>query len=318
MGVCQGDSSKKEHELAVGLAPEDLLLEEKGGRPSSFAEPDEATKKLMNQLKQDQVATGKIVKLQAWVRGTQCRKLNVPNLSKKSVSVIKYISSKLPAPSDESLKVEQRLGPYIFDWDYADFGDIELRKETMDENGGVYIGYWNNQTNVKEGYGQQIFQTGAKYEGLWRDNTPEGEGRYIYENGDYYVGNRVKGKAHGQGSFVTNEGDSYTGQWLDDLYNGKGREEKADGSVYDGDFKMGKKEGNGKFTWPDGSTYEGSFVQNMICGEGEYKSSNGMMYKGEWKDNKRNGKGVFKFPDGKVYEGEFANDLRHGYGTMTW
>lgn len=318
MGICQGNPSKAEHELAINLAPGDMLVSEKGGRGSLAIEPDEASKQLISKLKQDQLAMEKIVKLQAWSRGVQCRKQYAPQLSKKTVSVIKYISSKLPAPSDESLKVERKLGPYIFDWDYSDFGDIELRKEVMDGDGDVYIGYWNKETNEKEGYGQQIFQSGAKYEGLWKNNTPEGKGRYIYENGDYYVGERVKGKACGQGTFVTCEGDSYTGQWLDDLYNGKGKEERADGSMYEGDFKMGKKEGYGKFAWPDGSTYEGSFVQNAICGTGEYNSADGMMYKGEWKDNKRNGKGTFIFPDGKVYVGEFVNDLRHGEGTMTW
>jgi len=316
MGICQSDSPKREHELVVG--PSDMLILDKAVRPYEYTEPNEVTKQLIDRLKKDTSAMEKIMKLQAWIRGIKCRKEYVPKLSKKTISVIKYISGKLPAPSDESLKVERKLGPYIFDWDYADFGDIELRKETMDGDGGVHIGYWNKQTNVKEGYGQQIFQNGAKYEGLWRNNMPEGKGRYIYENGDYYEGDRMKGKASGQGTFVTAESDTYTGGWLDDLYNGKGIERRADGSVYEGEFKMGKKEGHGKFTWPDKSTYEGDFVQNTICGEGEYNSGDGMMYKGEWKDNKRNGKGEFKFPDGKVYVGEFVNDLRHGEGTMTW
>ena len=58
------------------------------------------------------------------------------------------------------------------------------------------------------------------YEGQLRDDVYHGFGRYIYSNGNYYIGNWVDGKRCGQGKLVTTEGKIYEGIWKNSSYLG--------------------------------------------------------------------------------------------------
>jgi hypothetical protein len=55
-------------------------------------------------------------------------------------------------------------------------------------------------------------------------NKREGKGKYIYENGDYYVGDFVNGLYHGNGiEYYKNGNIRYEGEFKDNLYDGKGK-----------------------------------------------------------------------------------------------
>ena len=47
--------------------------------------------------------------------------------------------------------------------------------------------------------GKWKFDSGAIYDGGWRENKFHGKGTYTYPSGDEYYGDRVDGKKHGTG-----------------------------------------------------------------------------------------------------------------------
>lgn len=46
-----------------------------------------------------------------------------------------------------------------------------------------------------------LYSTGRRYEGSWEDDVRHGRGYERHTNGNYYIGNFVKGKAHGHGIY---------------------------------------------------------------------------------------------------------------------
>jgi len=48
---------------------------------------------------------------------------------------------------------------------------------------------------------------------MFRDDTYHGYGRFIYSNGDYYLGQWVDGKRQGHGKLVDKSGKVYQGHW---------------------------------------------------------------------------------------------------------
>lgn len=210
--------------------------------------------------------TEKIVQIQSWFRGIKSRKMYTTTFG--SQAIIKYIGTCFNT-NDEVKKVEEKLGPFKLSWDIEETTPtLGLRKPITDSNGCIYHGYWSKITNMKEGYGQQIFPNGSKYEGFWKSGEFEGEGRFIYETGDYYQGSWKEGQTCGQGTFISKDGMKYTGQWKNNLHHGYGQESWEDGSKFEGNYVDGRKEGKGTFVWNDGSTYTGDFLNNKLNGKG--------------------------------------------------
>lgn len=88
-----------------------------------------------------------------------------------------------------------------------------------------------------------------------------GKGRFLYKNGDKYIGEFKNAVPHGRGA-----------------YYGK------NGSVYKGPFVNGKRQGYGTFIWATGEKYIGEYKNNMRHGEGIYTFKDGTEQKGIWKD----------------------------------
>lgn len=51
------------------------------------------------------------------------------------------------------------------------------------------------------------------YEGQFKNDIYHGYGRYIYSNGNFYLGNWVDGKRSGWGKLVDKSGKVYEGMW---------------------------------------------------------------------------------------------------------
>ena len=51
------------------------------------------------------------------------------------------------------------------------------------------------------------------YEGQFRNDIYHGYGRYIYSNGNYYIGSWQDGKRSGWGKLVDRSGKVYEGMW---------------------------------------------------------------------------------------------------------
>ena len=102
------------------------------------------------------------------------------------------------------------------------------------------------------------------YEGDWINDKPEGNGKYIYENGEYYLGQYKNGKRHGKGKkyeIYNNERKLvYEGEYLNGIKHGKGKMYYSNGNIqYEGDWINNKREGNGKYIWENGEYYIGQF-----------------------------------------------------------
>ena len=68
------------------------------------------------------------------------------------------------------------------------------------------------------------------FEGEYINDKKEGNGKYIWEDGEYYVG-----------------------QFKNNLPNGKGISYYSNNKIkYEGDYINGKFDGNGKYIWEDG------------------------------------------------------------------
>ena len=88
-----------------------------------------------------------------------------------------------------------------------------------------------------------------------------GKGKDYYKNGSIkYEGDFVNGKFEGNGKYIWEKGEYYIGQWKNELRHGKGIEYYKNGSIkYEGDFVNDKFEGNGKYIWENGEYYIGQF-----------------------------------------------------------
>ncbi len=64
-------------------------------------------------------------------------------------------------------------------------------------NGTIYTGYFDNKTNLREGFGVQIWPDGSLYIGLWHKGQASKYGRFALADGDCYEGDWERDKAHG-------------------------------------------------------------------------------------------------------------------------
>ena len=93
--------------------------------------------------------------------------------------------------------------------------------------------------DCKNGNGVYVWDSGNKYEGMFKNGRRTGQGAYAFANGDKYVGEFLDGKFHGKGAYTYTDGDVYNGQWLLGRMNGHGVLKRADGTKQEGDFKDG-------------------------------------------------------------------------------
>ena len=200
-----------------------------------------------------------------------------------------------------------------------EFENLNGKYEVEFDSGAIYEGDWKD--NKKHGKGKYISNNGTTtlvYEGDYQNDVIHGKGKIKYANNAVYEGEWEHGKIHGKGKYTYANGEVYEGDWKDNEIYGKGKYTFANGDVYEGEFKDGKKHGKGKFTRNNGDTYEGDFKDDKFNGKGKFTAKNGDTYEGDFKDDKFNGKGIFKHKElNSVHEGEFKDGLANGIGKYT-
>jgi hypothetical protein len=140
--------------------------------------------------------------------------------------------------------------------------------------------------------------------------------KIIYENGDYYIGQALNGKAHGKGILYYKNGlIIYDGDFVNGKFEGTGKR-NWEGKYYIGQWLNGKRHGKGiMFDKNDNILYDGYYIDNKKEGEGRIIYENKNFYIGQWLDNKRHGKGKEYYKNNELrYDGDFANDRYEGYG----
>lgn len=99
----------------------------------------------------------------------------------------------------------------------------------------------------------------AQQTGCTTGDCDNGKGRFVYANGDRYIGEFKDGKRHGRG-----------------IYH------YANGNIYQGQFVEDKRHGYGTFRWTNGDTFIGEYKDNERDGEGTYTYVNGKKEEGIW------------------------------------
>ena len=84
-------------------------------------------------------------------------------------------------------------------------------------DGSTYEGTVDKDTQLKHGYGTQMWPDNAKYVGEWKDGKAEGKGTFFHSNGDIFEGEFQNDKANGHGKYKHKSGQTYEGDWVDDL-----------------------------------------------------------------------------------------------------
>lgn len=87
---------------------------------------------------------------------------------------------------------------------------------------------------------------------------------------------------NGKGRFIFDNGDKYIGEFQHSLPHGRGIYHGHNGSTYKGPFIKGKRQGYGTFSWSNGDEYIGEYLNNLRHGEGIYIFADGRQQKGRW------------------------------------
>lgn len=90
------------------------------------------------------------------------------------------------------------------------------------------------------GQGTEIYSSGDKYVGEFKDGKRSGQGMYIYANGTRDIGEFKNGEMNGQGTKIWANGNKYVGEFKDDKPDGEGTFTKANGTVLSGSWYKGE------------------------------------------------------------------------------
>lgn len=125
-----------------------------------------------------------------------------------------------------------------------------------------------------------------------------GAGKYIWPDGNEYLGEWENGKPNGKGIFIWPEGDTYVGEWNNDQNYGQGIYSCPTGAkIYSIDSTNGEIDepgcirgdcinGYGIFTWISGAKYVGAFEDGEQNGPGSYSFPNGRRIEGIWNNGR--------------------------------
>ena len=97
-----------------------------------------------------------------------------------------------------------------------------------------------------------------------------GIGKYVFEDGDTYIGEWKYGMKHGNGIKIYGgkfHGDKYVGEWKDIWQDGYGTFIRDNGDQYVGEFKRGTYHGRGTYITFEGKVYEGLWENGKFIGE---------------------------------------------------
>jgi hypothetical protein len=203
---------------------ENLLQDLKSTKESELKAKQEAAKFLQqqhqNSLKLKQLETTcleqnkKCIRIQDQIKGTY----SFPPSSLKQ------------RLTEQAYRTRVKVGNFNFD--DKDF-EATLSHSKPAVRSGSPILHIEGETHLRKGKGTLIFKSGAVFEGYLL-NDKMFKGRYIWEDGEMYVGDYVDNKKHGQGKRIFNDGSTYTGSWTNDLIEGYGVMVYEDGTRYEG------------------------------------------------------------------------------------
>jgi hypothetical protein len=125
---------------------------------------------------------------------------------------------------------------------------------TIYRNGLIHETHWTQ--NCQKGTSTYIYPNGLSIKGDVSREFAKGEASFPTGK---YTGEFVYGKRHGKGKFVFENGDVYIGDFRNDCITGKGVYLWVNGEKYIGRFKSGVMTGRGYKKFNNEDFYSGMF-----------------------------------------------------------
>jgi len=200
--------------------------------------------------------------------------------------------------------------------------EFKENKKYIGGEGDYYKGKMLNEK--KNGIGIIYYYSGRiKYIGNFQNDYLIGIIKYIYKNGNCYIGESKNQLQNGKGILKDKDKDGrilYKGFFEEGKIQGFGMYYYYEkGNYYVGEWKNGLKHGFGIIYYDENkkTKYIGTFENDKYNGYGEELYKNGQYcYKGEYYNDKKHGNGLEYDENGKSsYKGEYQNGKKHGNGT---
>lgn len=201
--------------------------------------------------------------------------------------------------------------------DVFDFHELaaELNFGIKRYKNATYKGQINQQTQMRDGKGVQINDTGRVYEGEWLADKRCGQGYEVYKNGNAYKGGFMNNRAHGKGAYFWQDGQVYDGEWMQGCKHGFGIWRGVHGDSYVGEWRDNQVNGYGVHIWKNGDKYEGEWRDSLKYGQGSDLFANQDVYTGHYENGLPGGHGQYKWgKSGASYTGEFCDGMKQGKG----
>lgn len=155
------------------------------------------------------------------------------------------------------------------------------------------------------------------YEGYFELGLPHHLGRFMFSNGDIYVGDVTAGVMSGEGLYINSQaGSRYEGTFRTNLPHGVGVEQWNDGTIYKGAFIQGQMHGRGALT-SNRHSYNGEFAYGLFDGQGTFEVPDGTRFIGKWIKSILQSPATVEFMGGARYFGDIDDNLKpNGQGTL--
>ena len=202
---------------------------------------------------------------------------------------------------------------------YGEIIDINENSFVFSYNASTQIGSSGSPILIKDStYILGIHKQGSKTKNYGNFIGPiidSLKNDYQYDIKDYddgkYEGELKDGKKEGYGKFIWTNGEYYIGQWVNDEREGKGILYYNNNKIkYEGEFKKNEFNGYGKYYLENKEYYIGYFKNNEYNGKGVYyNGKKEIIYDGEYANGKKEGKGIFYYKKDTYYKGYYKNDI---------
>ena len=116
---------------------------------------------------------------------------------------------KIKMDNDGTNAIYEKYGSFRYDPNPKDNIKRVLKEIQTLENDSQYYGFWNEDSDERDGNGAMLWPDGSRYDGAWKENKANGRGRLIHADGDVYDGEWKDDKAHGKGKYIHQDGAEY-------------------------------------------------------------------------------------------------------------
>ena len=291
-------------EIVIEIIPKDNIIKENFLLP--VIDYIYENKNLINKeiiiMQNNYYYTGKIKQINnnefTYLNNTEKYFSGIPIFLKDNIKVIGI--NKNNTNNNDKENIAELIGPifnYFKNFSHKNLENIKDKEYTIDDITDLITEDKSIEKDL-----EIIENTEEINDGNFINGKLEGNGKFIWKNGQYYIGQFKNGKKHGKGIIYYKNGNiMYEGDFINDKREGNGKLILKNGQYYIGEFKNNKKHGKGiEYNNKGNIIYEGDYVNGKVEGSGKLVLKNGEYYIGQFKNGKRNGKGIVYYKNGSI------------------